>query len=155
MSCDMAKDYLNTYREYAEIERRKLEAYELEVEKIDRIPTAFNAPDGIPIPGNRNHSRTEENAIRLSERREAWQIAALNALEVRQEIFDVINSIDGIESDVLYERYINLRTWNAVSIAADVSLSGTHKAHRRGLEIVQERIDKLALSGNNTKGSQI
>ena len=135
-----AKDYLNTYREYAEIEQEKREAYELEREKIDHIPTALNIPDGIQINSNRIHSRTEDHAIRLSERREAWQIAALNALEVRQEIFDMLIDLPIDESEVLIERYVDLKKWEDIALSLNMSHTNVHKLHRRGLQLIQDKI---------------
>ena len=137
-----AKEYLNTYREYSALEREKYVAYQLAAEKIDSIPTALNVQDGIKTNSRKDYSRTEALAIELSERRNEWAIAALNAVEVRQNIFDVIDSIaDGKIVDILYYRYLSLLTWEKVCDAVGLSWYAVHKKHREGLELIEKAIN--------------
>ena len=49
--------------------------------------------------------------------------ARLDALEIKQEIFDLIDRIDGIEGDVLYERYIKLHKWEDICVLLNYFLS--------------------------------
>ena len=67
--------------------------------------------------------------------------SSLDAIEKRQEVFGVIWDIDGPEGSVLYERYINLRHWEDICVLIHYSWVQTHEYHKRGLRIVQSRIE--------------
>lgn len=115
--------------------------YETELMKIDAIGSPL-AGDGLPR-GTGISRKTEDKAIRLADKAMAWKVAELDALEKRQEVFELIHDIPGIESEILYERYINLRKWEAVCIVVNLSWYAVHDHHKKALAIVQERIDKL------------
>ena len=48
--------------------------------------------------------------------------------------------IDGIEGDVLYQRYIKLHKWEEVCVLLHYSWQGIHLIHRRALAIVESRL---------------
>lgn len=134
-----AKDYLKQYEELNRKALRFKDEYELEMEKVDAIGSTL-AGDGMPH-GNGISRKTEDRAIRLGEAAMKWKIAELDALEKRQEVFELIAGISGVEGDILYERYINLHKWEEVCVLIHMSWNGTHRAHRRALAIVQELLD--------------
>ena len=70
-----------------------------------------------------------------------WKIAELDAIEKRQEVFEVISKVKGIEGEVLYQRYIALYKWEQICVNIPMSWTGVHKAHRRALAIVQGMLD--------------
>ena len=134
-----AKEYL---KQYEEAHRRALRCkaeYEAEREKIDSVRSTLGG-DGMPH-GSGISRKVEDNAIRLSDKAMKWKIAELDAIEKRQEVFEVISSIDGIEGDVLFEKYVNLCSWDEVAHRLSYSLRGVLYAHGRALQIVAKRIE--------------
>lgn len=131
-----AKEYLKQYEEYDRRAKRYQAEYEREAELIDAIRSPSGS-DGMPH-GNGISRTTEDKAIRLSEKRMRWVSAELDAIEKRQEIFETVQKVSGIEGDILYERYVNLHKWEEVCVLVHMSWHGTHQAHRRALMIVEE-----------------
>ena len=68
----------------------------------------------------------------------------LNAIRIRQEIFDTVMSLEGLEADVLVERYLNLddsghqQTWEVVCDRVHYSWPTVRTAWHRGLNMVDE-----------------
>lgn len=134
-----AKEYLRQYEEATRKAQRLKTEYDRELELIDSVRSTLGG-DGMPH-GSGISRRVEDQAIRLSEKARDLKDAETAALDKRQQIFEVINSIEGIEGEVLYERYINLHRWEEICVLVHYSWNGVHKAHRRALAIVQEIID--------------
>lgn len=133
-----AKEFLRQY-EYADTRARRLrEEYEKEIALIDAIRSASDN-DGMPHATGISKP-VEEKAIRLADKALEWRNAEADAIKARQTVFELINSIDGIEGSVLYERYINLRKWEEICILVHYSWQGVHLAHRRALAIVENRL---------------
>ena len=133
-----AEDFLKQY-EYADQRARRLRAeYEREKQLIDAIRSASDN-DGMPH-GSGIHKPVEEKAIRLADKAMKWKMAELDAIHARQEVFELINSIDGIEGEVLYERYVNLRKWEEICVLVHYSWQGVHKVHKRALAIAEGRL---------------
>ena len=107
-----AKEYLKQYQYAVDRVRRYEEEYENESLLIDAIRSASDN-DGMPH-GSGISKPTEDKAIRLADRALRLTEARLEAIRIRQDVFDLIDSIDGIEGDVLYQRYINLHKWEEV-----------------------------------------
>jgi len=136
-----AKEFLKQY-EYADIRARRLrEVYEMQQEKIDAIGSTL-ARDGLPR-GSGVSRKTEDKAIKLAEAAVKWKDAELDALRVKGEVFELIRNIPGIEGEVLFERYINLRKWEEICVVLHYSWNGIHKVHRRALVMV----DSILKSG--------
>ena len=131
-----AKEYLRQYEYAVKRIHRLEEEYEAEQLLIDAV-RSLSDNDGMPH-GSGISKPTEEKAIRLAEKRARLLQARLDALEIKQEIFDLIDRIDGIEGDVLYERYIKLHKWEDICVLLHYSWYGVHNAHRRALGIVEE-----------------
>lgn len=130
-----AKEYLRQY-EYADRRVRRLEAeYEQELIMVDAIRSASDN-DGMPH-GNGISKPTEERAIRLADSHLRLIQAKLDAIEKRQEVFDLINGIDGIEGDLLFERYVKLRKWEEICVLLHYSWNGVHHIHRKALALVE------------------
>lgn len=135
-----AKEYL---RQYEELNRRALNykiEYELETERIDAIGSTL-ANDGMPH-GNGISRKTEDKAIRLADNALKWADAELEAIAKRQEIFEVIDMVPGIDGEILLQRYIYLHKWEEVCVLVHYSWNGVHRAHRRALRTVQSILDK-------------
>lgn len=132
-----AKEYLQQYEDAVRIANRLKTEYEKEVEQIDSIRSALGG-DGTPRGGG--ISRVVENrAIKLADKALELKQAELDAIRIRQEVFDVIREIPGEKGDVLYERYINLKSWSQVARAVGYSKSRTHDLHREALDLIKVR----------------
>ena len=135
-----AKEYLRQYEDLDKKARYFKEEYELETEKIDAIGSTLGGEPGMPH-GTGISRKTEDKAIRLADAAMKWKIAELDAIEKRQEVFEVISKVRGIEGEVLYQRYIALNKWEQICVNIPMSWTGVHKAHRRALAIVQSMLD--------------
>lgn len=133
-----AKEYLKQYQYAVDRVRRYEEEYENESLLIDAIRSASDN-DGMPH-GSGISKPTEDKAIRLADRALRLTEARLEAIRIRQEVFDLIDSIDGIEGDVLYQRYVNLHKWEEICVLLHYSWQGIHLIHRRALAIVESRL---------------
>ena len=133
-----AKEYLKQYQYAADRVRRYEEEYENESLLIDAIRSASDN-DGMPH-GSGISKPTEDKAIRLADRALRLTEARLEAIRIRQDVFDLIDSIDGIEGDVLYQRYVNLHKWEEICVMLHYSWQGIHLIHRRALAVVESRL---------------
>ena len=135
-----AKDFLKQYeyaQQRADMCRRE---YETEVLKIDAIGSTL-AGDGQPH-GTGVSRKTEDKAIRLADKAMKWKEAELDAIEKRQEVFEVVNQIGGIEGKLLYDRYILLMTWDKTAEDCDKSEKWCRTGlHSRALQIITEIIE--------------
>ena len=68
--------------------------------------------------------RTEDKAIKLADAAAKWKEAEIDALLVKEQVFKVIWNIPGIEGQVLYEKYINLKDWPVIASDLFYSESG-------------------------------
>ena len=134
-----AKEFLRQYEHASRIVQRCKTEYETEVEKIDAIGSTLSN-DGLPH-GSGISRKTEDKAIRLAEKATKWKAPELEAIAKRQEVFEAIYDIKGIEGEILIERYINLRKWEDICVLIHYSWRGTHKIHARALQIVEARIN--------------
>ena len=133
-----AKEYLRQY-EYADRKVRRLETeYHDELIMVDAIRSASDN-DGMPH-GTGISKPTEEKALRIADKHLRLIEARTEAIAKRQEVFDLIDGIDGIEGDLLFERYIKLRKWEEICILLHYSWQGVHLVHRRALAIVESRL---------------
>ena len=130
-----AKEYLKQYERAVRRAQRYREEYEAESALIDAV-RSLSDNDGMPH-GNRISKPTEDKAIRLADKALKWKQAELDAIEIRQEVFETICDIPDIEGDVLYERYIHLRKWEEICVLLHYSWKGIHLVHRRALSIVE------------------
>lgn len=135
-----AKEFLRQYETANKIAHRLEKEYMQEQELIDSIKSALGG-DGMPH-GNGISKTVEDRAVRLSDKAQKWKKAKLDAVEKRQEVFEVIHDIPGIEGDILIERYINLLKWEEICVTVGYSWHGVHQAHRRALNAVQTALDK-------------
>lgn len=134
-----AKQFLKQYEEACKREQRYKTEYEKELELVDSVRSTLGS-DGMPH-GSGVSRKVEDQAIRLADKALDWKQAQLDAIQIRQDVFEMIHDIPGIEGDILIERYIYLRRWEAIAVLLHYSWNGVHKAHRRALRIVQERLD--------------
>ena len=134
-----AREYLDQYRNADRLVQRLRYEYERELELIDTIKSTADIDD---LPRAKRVSKlVEDKAIRLSDKAMELKIAELEALHIRQEIFETILSIGGDESDVLIERYINLKTWTDVCVSVHWSWYKVHELHQSAIEKLSKKIN--------------
>lgn len=110
--------------------------YEKEHELIGSVRSTLGG-DGMPH-GSGISKRVEDQAIRLADKAAGWKMAELDAIRIRQEVFDLVCKVPGVEGDLLFERYVNLRKWEEICVELHYSWNGIHKVHRRALRAVDE-----------------
>lgn len=133
-----AKEYLRQYEYAARKAARCRKEYEDEMQRIDAV-RSLSDNDGMPH-GTSISRPTEEKAIRLANTALKWKTAELEALEIKQQIFSVISGIQGIEGDVLFGRYIELRMWDEIAEALHYSQQSVFRIHGRALQLVSENM---------------
>ena len=138
-----AKQFLKQYEEAQRRALRYKTEYEAEQELIDNVRSTLGG-DGMPH-GSGVSRKVEDQAIRLNEKLLKWKYAELDAIQVRQEVFDVVDDIPGIEGDILYQRYVNCYKWELVCVKVHLSWYAVHDHHKKALRIVQERLDSESI----------
>ena len=126
------KEYLRQYEAAERIARRLKTEYDEQVLMIDNIKSPSNT-DGMPH-GSGISNRTEQSALRLLETAERYKNAEAEALKKRQQVFSLIWNVPGLKGDILYERYINLKSWDQVADTVHVSLRHATRLHGEALQ---------------------
>lgn len=130
-----AKEYLKQYEYATRKAERFRKEYEAEMRTIDTV-RSLSDNDGMPH-GSGISKPTEDKAIRLAAKAVRWKAAELEALEIRQTIFTVISEIPGVEGDVLFAKYIELRKWEDIAEEMHYSVRGIYGIHGRALQLVE------------------
>ena len=104
--------------------------------KVDAV-RSLSDNDGMPH-GSGISKPTENKAIRLADKSLRIVEARLDAIRVRQEVYDTIDRVGGVDADVLYQRYINLLGWEDIYPIVNYSKSQTRVYHLSGLSKVAD-----------------
>ena len=134
-----AKEYLEQYKEADRLARRLAAEYERERELIDAVRSTADL-EGLPH-GNGIKNPVEDRVIRLVDKAAEFKMAEIDALHLKQEVFETIQKVKGIEAEVLTLRYINLMPWERIADEINYSVPGTYNIHSRGLSAVEEIIN--------------
>lgn len=125
-------------RQY-EIQQRKADRLEAEYNEEREMVDSLKSPlgsDGEPH-GSGISKRVEDAAVRLADKLFAYEMAKIDAIEKRQIVFNAIIDVPGVEGDVLFERYVNLRSWNNVMKTVHCSRRALFYYHKKGLKKVK------------------
>lgn len=139
-----AKEYLKQYEWAVKKAERYREEYKNEALLIDSV-RSLSDNDGMPH-GSGVSKPTEEKAIRLADKKLRLIQAELDAIEIRQQLFDLIDSIDGPGDEllkigeILYQRYINLLKWEEVCVVVHLSWRQVHRLHAKGLILIEKKM---------------
>lgn len=139
-----AKEFLKQYAQAERLAVRYRTEYEKELMQIDTIRSAGSG-DGMPGAGKIS-APTEAKALRLAEKLTTYQNAVLDAIELKREVLKMIEYVPGEYGAVLYERYIQLKTWEEVADSIGYSLRQTHRFHQQALLMMQDIIEWHTLS---------
>lgn len=134
-----ARDFLEQYKEADRLVRRYEQEYEDELVLIDAV-RSLSDNDGMPH-GSGIGRPTEDKAIRLADKAAALVDARLEAIRIRQEVFDAIIKIGGFESDVLLERFVYLRGWMDICRRLNYSWTPIRLAWHEGERKIQAMLD--------------
>ncbi len=133
-----AKEYLQQYGDAEIIARRLKSEYDKESEFLITIRSPQGS-DGQPH-GRGVSNPIENKAVRLAEKLTEYQDAELEAIKIKRRVLRTINQVPGELGSVLYERYINLKTWRQVGDALHYSKRHCYNLHNDALDIVDELI---------------
>ena len=128
-----AKEFLRQYEEANNKALQHKREYEKQLELIGSVSMKM---DGMPH-GSGISKPTENDALKLADKALRWKEAELEAIRIRQRVYEVIAGIPDKEGRVLYERYISLHKWEEICILLHYSWNGVHHVHRRALEKVE------------------
>ena len=135
-----AKELLSHYHTYKYRAELFKEEYEKEIELIDSIRSSANI-DGLPRQKFISRD-TESRAIRLTEKLEKMQNAIVEAVEIRQKVFDIVSEIPDVYGIVLGKRYIQEKQW--CDIAEEMHFSEEYlrgSLHKKALKMMQDVLD--------------
>lgn len=135
-----AREYLLQYRDAERVAKRLEREYMREREMIDAVRSTADL-DGLPH-GNGIRKPVEDRAVRLADKAAAWKTAQLDALQIRQQVFETINKVKGDASDVLFERYINGKKWREIEAVVHWSRFKVYQLHEDGLAQVEKQIQQ-------------
>lgn len=150
-----AKEYLRQYEYAVNRVARCREEYENESVLIDAV-RSLSDNDGMPH-GSGISKPTEVKAVRLADKKLRLIDAQLEAIRLRQEIFDTVMGLDGLEADVLVERYLNLdesghlQTWEVVCDRVHYSWPTVRTAWHRGIDAVEKLLNTRSYNDNVLK----
>ena len=130
-----AKEYLEQYGEAVRVINRIQAEYDKQLELIDSVRSPLGG-DGSPHGGSVSKD-AENKATKLADKSLELMDAQIEAIRIRQRVFDVVNQIPGVRGDVLYERYINLRSWDEVARAVGYSRSRVDDFHNEALGLIE------------------
>lgn len=130
-----AKEYLQQYAEAEILAQRLKREYEKESELLDSIRSPLGG-NGQPRGGAVTNP-IETKAVRLAEKLTEYQDAELEAIRIKRRVLRTINNVPGERGAVLYERYINLKTWRQIGDTLHYSKRHCFNLHNEGLDIVE------------------
>lgn len=136
-----AREYLGQYEEATRRAKRLREEYENEIALIDAV-RSLSDNDGMPH-GSGIRKPTEDKAVRLIEKAARWKEAEIEAIQIRMAVFEMVESIPGLEGDVLFHRFVNLEKWELVCHNVGYTWPSVREAWHRGEDMVQAKLDKI------------
>lgn len=144
----MVREFLEQYRIADRKAKRLRREYEKEKNLIDSIKSPLGS-DGEPH-GSGISKTVEARAVRLADKLLEYEDAELEAIEIRQAVFDAVMKLDGIESDVLYSYYVDYfdekkgkaRTWDDVAELVHVEPRTVYRIKLRAFRMLSLNVSK-------------
>ena len=132
-----AREYLEQYRE-AQAWADRLR------EKYDSLVAAYGDVGGMDYTSERRagiSKPTERKVERAVSALEKWRQAQLDALEIRQDTYALLEALPCHEADIMVRRYVWLHTWEQIEQETDYTHSAVFRIHKQALPLVQDLID--------------
>lgn len=144
----MVREFLEQYRIADRKAKRLRREYEKEKNLIDSVKSPLGS-DGEPH-GSGISKTVEARAVRLADKLLEYEDAELEAIEIRQAVFDAVMKLDGIESDVLYSYYVDYfdekkgkaRTWDDVAELVHVEPRTVYRIKLRAFRMLSLNVSK-------------
>jgi DNA-directed RNA polymerase specialized sigma subunit len=134
-----AREYLEQY-EIAQGRADELRArYEELVAQYDCIGSSLGTEG---VRRSEVSKPTERKVEKAQKAYEKWQLAALHAVDVRQQIYGTIMKLPIDEAEILALRFIELNTWEAIEAETGFCHSSVFRLCRHGLKLIQEELSK-------------
>ena len=134
------EEFLRQYRN-ADRYVRKLER---EIEREQYLIDSIRSPLGSSgEPHGTGISKSVEiRAVRIADKIEEFERAAVQAVMIRQRVFDAIRDIGGIEGELLYEYYVDYfdekkgkpKTWEDVADIIHVDPRSVYRIKKRAFK---------------------
>ncbi len=131
---ELKKEYLNSYREMY----RKLEALTEQEEEIRESMTGIHGQDMNGMPKSKNKSDISNEIIRREAILEKIDIVKKDMLECQGKIMtSIVNVQDGVQSRILWLRYIKFMDWIDICEEIKYSWNQTHRLHSKALKALE------------------
>lgn len=132
-----AREFLNQYRVLSmKVDSLRAE-YQAQREAIDSIKTSLEGDGGRTLEISRP---VERMAVKLAEKAEELKEAEAEALRIRQQIYDIILHVPDMPGEVLYQRFIRLKSWGEIAELVGYSRSHVFRFYEQGLRVVAGKI---------------
>lgn len=132
-----AKEFLNQYKILSKKVDGLRAEYQAQREAIDSIRTSLEGEGGRTLEISRP---VERMAVKLAEKAEELKEAEAEALRTRQQIYDIILHVPDMPGEVLYQRFIRLKSWGEIAELVSYSRSQVFRFYESGLQIVAGKI---------------
>lgn len=132
-----ARDYLEQYQQA----QRRADSLK---EKYTDLVDAYGDINGPAYTESRRtgiNKPTERKVERAQAVLEKWRRAQLDALEIRQDIYALLEALPCNEADILIRRYVWLEKWEQIEQATGYTHAAVFRIHRQALPLVQDLID--------------
>lgn len=87
----------------------------------------------------------KKDLLLIEKKLQTYEKDLVRISEERQKIHDLISDVPGLEGEVLTHRYIDGMIWEEICETMFYSWSYVHRLHKRGLQMVQDRLDQGVL----------
>ena len=134
-----AKEYLEAYSNYARIEKQCREECKAEREALREIVQFYNR--SATGAWRKENAQIIQDCINFCN---GLQERADEAAKGKNAIIEMIESIPGMESDVLHLRYVDGLIWEDICERLFYSWSGVFKCHNKALIMIQEKLNALS-----------
>lgn len=129
------KEFLQQYAEAVRISGQLREEYNAEIMMLDDIKSGLGRSGTHGGTGK----AIEHKAVRLADKALELRKAELEAVRVRQIVYNAIRKVPGDAGTILYERYINLRSWNEISERVGYSIRQTMNLQNVGIAYLERK----------------
>lgn len=134
-----AKEYLKQYEKANDRVKLLQKEYDDQQDMIDALRSSSDF-DGMPRARSGGRSAVEDKVFRLSEKAAKVKAAEIDALAVRQEIFETIMQVPNDEGTLLHKKYIELKSFEQIAVDMHYSYRHVLRIHKRALHLVSEII---------------
>lgn len=127
---EQKKEYLNSYKNLC----RKLQSLEEQLQSLKEIGQTAKIQELSDMPRGNKQQDLSDYMVMVDELEKRIQSKRENCIERKLEIEAcIIGMKDGVESDILHKRYIQLKSWEQICVEINYSWKQTHRLHSSAL----------------------